>query len=593
MKIVTVSQMKEIERETNRSGTSYEMMMENAGSGVAQAITDRLDPDGRSIVVLVGPGNNGGDGLVAGRLLAEAGARVTFYLLKPRTEGDSNFARVRQLNLPTITVDKDENGERLHEIVAAADVVVDALLGTGVDRPIGGALRSVLERTVAALGANRDSRAALTKRPTLPGQLGVVAPIFPLVVAVDCPTGLDCDSGLLDPATIPADVTVTFGAPKVGLYRFPGAAATGELVIADIGSPADLPVLVESRLELATAASVRALLPPRPLDAHKGTFGKVLIVAGSINYTGAAALAAEAAYRCGSGLVTLAIPGILHAPLAARLAEATFLLLPHEMGAITEDAVPILIDSLEDFDALLVGPGLGQDHRTRIFLQRLFGGRAPAKGRIGFVPSSVGATSGRPQVLPPVVVDADGLNLLADMESWPTLLPSKSVLTPHPGEMARLLKCSRDTVMEDRIAVAQAAAAEWDQIVVLKGAFTVVAAPDGMTSLIPFANPALATAGSGDVLAGVISAMLGMGLESYQAAVVGAFLHGAAGEMAAADIGARGVMAGDLAIFLAAVLDRMECCRGGVAPNRSARYGQLGAHSLRRYPRQRNSEWPC
>jgi len=247
------------------------------------------------------------------------------------------------------------------------------------------------------------------------------------------------------------------------------------------------------------------------------------------------------------------------------MAEATFLLLPHEMGAITEDAVPILIDSLEDCDALLVGPGLGQDHRTRLFLQRLFSGRAAAKGQIGFVPSSVSASSGRPQVLPPVVVDADGLNLLAEMESWPSLLPSKSVLTPHPGEMARLLKCSRDTVMEDRIAVAQAAAAEWDQIVVLKGAFTVVAAPDGMTSLIPFANPALATAGSGDVLAGVISALLGMGLESYRGAVAGAFLHGAAGEAAAAEIGARGVMAGDLPIFVAAVLDQIDCGRNGVA----------------------------
>jgi hydroxyethylthiazole kinase-like uncharacterized protein yjeF len=284
-----------------------------------------------------------------------------------------------------------------------------------------------------------------------------------------------------------------------------------------------------------------------------------MIVAGSINYTGAAALAGEAAYRAGAGLVTLAVPGILHGPLAARLAETTFLLLPHEMGAITEDAVPIVTESLDGYDALLIGPGLGRDQKTCAFLKALLtGGRSSAKGRIGFRASSLTAgAADQPPTLPPMIIDADGLNILSELEDWPSLLPPYCVLTPHPGEMARLIGCPSDTIAVDRIGVAREAAADWRQIVVLKGAFTVVAEPDGQTTLLPFAEPALATAGSGDVLAGAIAASLGMGLSPYQAAVAGAFLHGASGQMAAEEIGRLGVMAGDLPLFLAAVLDKM------------------------------------
>jgi hydroxyethylthiazole kinase-like uncharacterized protein yjeF len=301
------------------------------------------------------------------------------------------------------------------------------------------------------------------------------------------------------------------------------------------------------------------LFPPRPLNAHKGTCGKVMIVAGSINYTGAAALAGEAAYRAGAGLVTLAVPGVLHGPLASRLAEATFVLLPHEMGAITEDAVPIVIESLGGYDALLIGPGLGRDQKTCGFLRALVTGeRSTMRGRIGFRSSSVAAgPAGQPLTMPPMVIDADGLNLLSELDDWPRLLPPNCVLTPHPGEMARLVGCSSDSIAADRIGTAQEAAAEWGQVVVLKGAFTVVAAPGGQTTLLPFAEPALATAGSGDVLAGAIAALLGMGLRPYQAAVAGAFLHGASGQAAAAEIGRRGVIAGDLPLFLATVLDEI------------------------------------
>jgi len=557
MKVVTVSQMQAIERETDAAGISYEQMMESAGRGVAQAIIDWVDVDGRLTVILVGPGNNGGDGLVAGRYLAQAGAKVVFYLLTPRTADDPNYARILEMKLPVTLATNDTTGETLHEMAVAADIVVDALLGTGVDRPISGTLGTMLERSAQALDQNRRRRAANAVRPLAPSQPSCQPAALPLVVAVDCPSGLNCDTGALDPLAIPANLTITFASPKMGQFLFPGAAALGHLLVADIGVPADLPAVQQLTLDLATAENLRDLLPPRPLDAHKGTFGKVMIAAGSINYTGAAALAAEAAYRAGVGLATLAVPAAIHAPLAARLVEATFILLPHDMGVINESAAPLLLKALDGYDALLIGPGLGRDEKTRIFLQELLAGKkAPSRGRIGFIPDQRNQ-AGDAYSLPPLVLDADGLNLLSELDDWPNSLPSGSILTPHPGEMARLLDCQRGEIAADRIGVARQAAVDWEQIVVLKGAFTVVASPDGRTALLPFANSALATAGSGDVLAGAILAFLGIGLEPYHAAVVGAFLHGAAGERAAQEIGNSGVVAGDLPIFLASVLAEM------------------------------------
>lgn len=561
MKVVTVAQMRAIERETDAAGVSYAQMMENAGRGVARAILDRVEVEGRSVVVLVGPGNNGGDGLVAGRYLAQAGARVSFCLSRPRPADDTNYAQVREMALPVTVAPNDRAGKRLQDAVSEADIVVDALLGTGVERPVKGPLKKMLLRCGQALKDNRDRRLGASGSAVSPTTPSHRPAGIPLVIAVDCPSGLNCDTGALDPAALPADLTVTFAAPKVGQFRFPGAAAIGELVVVDIGSDESLQAVQSIELELATADQVRRWLPRRPPDAHKGTFGRVMIAAGSVNYTGAAALAGAGAYRAGAGLVTLAVPSSIHAPLAAQLAEATYVLLPHDMGAMNEDAAKVLLEALGDlaYDALLIGPGLGRDEKTGLFLKSLLAGReAAARKRIGFFQGAPGAGERDAPDLPPLVVDADGLNLLAETDGWADHLPPNCVLTPHPGEMARLLKCEREEVTSERLGVAQRAAASWGQIVVLKGAFTVVAAPDGRTTLIPFANPALATAGSGDVQAGAIAGMLAQGLEPYQAAVAGAFLHGAAGQKAAQEIGRAGVAAGDLPIFLAAALAEME-----------------------------------
>jgi NAD(P)H-hydrate epimerase len=373
----------------------------------------------------------------------------------------------------------------------------------------------------------------------------------PLVVGVDGPTGLAYESGELDDKAISADLTVTFAYPKVGHFRFPGAGALGELVVAGIGID---PSLAEDvALEVVTPTMVRGWLPSRPRDAHKGTFGKAMIVAGSVNYTGAAYLAGAAATRAGAGLVTLALPSAIHSAVAAHLAEATFVLLPHAMGVLSPEASGVLRDALEGYDVLLIGPGLSREEEAAAFLERVLG--REERGSLGFLRSEQPAAARSD--LPPLVIDADGLNILSGLENWPERLPDGTVLTPHPGEMARLMACPIAEVQEDRLAVARSRAVEWSQVVVLKGAHTVVAAPDGRTVIEPFANPGLATAGTGDVLAGTIAALRAQGLEAFEAAAAGAYLHGLAGEVAREERGAVGMVAGDVLALLPEALRRL------------------------------------
>ncbi len=545
MKLLSVAEMRLVEKASDKAGHSYAEMMQRAGQAVAEAVCERLDVKDRRVLVLVGPGNNGGDGLVAAKALAAAGARVVCYLLKPRdAEKDKVLRPVQEAGLPIVAAADDNKREKLERLAREADVVVDSALGTGARLPIRGALAKALTlvQEVVAERKQEERRRPLTS-------LGAPAPSSgtprPFVVAVDGPSGLDFDSGALSKVSLGADLTVTFGWPKVGHLSFPGACAVGELIVADIGIDPEL--ASDSALDAADSDMVRDLLPDRPIDAHKGTFGKALIVAGSINYTGAASLAASAAARCGAGLVTLALPGAIHASVAARLAEATYLLLPHELGVVSGEAVRVVAGRLGEYQALLVGPGLGQEQETRDFILSLLcgGGR---KGRMGFVSEEEGERAS--SSLPPLVVDADGLNALAELEGWHERLPADTILCPHPGEMARLMGGKISDVQSDRVKTARSKASEWGHVVVLKGAYTVVAAPDGRTVVQPFANPALATAGTGDVLAGAIVALRAQGLEAFAAAVAGAYLHGMAGELASRQIGKAGVVAGDIAARL-------------------------------------------
>ena len=581
MKIANTQEMRDLEQATDASGHTYAAMMEAAGNAVG-IIAEKMILGGaeKNVLLLVGPGNNGGDGLVAARFLLEAGHQVTVYVWKRDIRGDDNLRRLkrRRRGIAILWADNDQGYAKLREEVKRADLVVDALLGTGAARPIEGTLAVLL----AVVREELDSRwhppfmdlpvpYGMPRFPLVEAQsLGIRQPPgldpeewvadfeldyeedegeddtepwpedddyleesqprwpVPPVLAVDCPSGLNCDTGALDPATLPAHVTVTFGLPKWGQLQYPGAGACGVLSVADIDL---LPVRVAELLaELVVPATVRRWLPVRPADANKGTFGKALIVAGSLNYTGAAYLSGAAAARAGVGLATLAIPAPLHASLAGALPEVTWLPLPGPNGVHSSDGLPHLLSRLSGYDALLIGPGLTTTDEARQFVEALFseGGLSP------------NAWMGR------LVVDADALNILATLPDWPSRLPTWCILTPHPGEMARLTGESVAEINAQRIHTARRWSAAWGQVVVLKGAHTVIAGPDGRLAVLPFAIPTLATAGSGDVLAGAIVAMLAQGMHPFEAAACGAYVHGHAGLLIARSIGVAGATARDI-----------------------------------------------
>jgi len=477
---------------------------------------------------LVGPGNNGGDALVALEQLAFEGWRARAYLVKRKP--DDLVKRLEAAGGEIVHAEADEKFDALATFIETSDLLLDGLLGTGVKLPLKPEMAQVMETANQVLDVLDEP---------------------PFVVAVDCPSGVDCDTGQAADECILADLTVTMAAVKQGLLQLPAFELVGDLQVVDIGLPDELPALEAVKTEAAERDLVAGLLPSRPLDAHKGTFGTALVVAGSASYTGAALLSGRAAYRAGAGLVTLAVPAMLHGALAGQFPEATWALLPHERGGIAREAVEALSRQFGRATAMLLGPGFGTEDTTRDFLHDLLTGKSVPKknaARIGFLPSDgAGAGESAPGELPPLVVDADGLRLLSKLDGWPALLPAPAVLTPHPGEMAALTGLSTEAIQADRLAIAARFSAEWGHVVVLKGAFTVVASPQGEATVIPVASPALARAGSGDVLAGLIVGLRAQGLEAYDAAVAGAWIHAQAGLLAAEDLGSNAsVLAGDI-----------------------------------------------
>jgi len=373
---------------------------------------------------------------------------------------------------------------------------------------------------------------------------------------------VDCDSGEVADETIAADLTVTMAAVKQGLLKLPAFEYIGDLEVVDIDLPQDLPSLKDFKAEVADPDSVAALLPERALDSHKGTFGTALIAAGSINYTGAVLLAGEAAYRVGAGLVTMAIPAALHGTLAGRFPEATWVLLPHEMGVISSNGAEVLAKNFERASALLIGPGFGTENSTKEFIENILEGKYLSKKnaqRIGFVRQETEKNEENNTKLPPMVIDADGLKLLAKISDWQKKIPAQAILTPHPGEMSVLTGLSKEEIQENRQEIASKYAKEWGHVVVLKGAFTVIASPDGQMTVIPVASPALARAGTGDVLAGLIVGLRAQGLEAFDAAVAGAWIHAQAGLYAADDLGTTAsVLAGDVLDSISDVISDLE-----------------------------------
>jgi len=506
VKLVTVEQMRAAEQAAAEAGMPERDLMENAGLAAAQEAWMAVGAmEGRGIVILAGPGNNGGDGLVAARHLAEWGASVAVYLLRPRAEDDEVWRATLEAAVPHLIASEDEDFAGLEEWLGQSTCVVDALLGTGVARPIAGDLAEVLARL-------RTVRAGAMR---------------PQLIALDLPTGVDPDTGYADPATVPADLTIAFGFPKVGLYSMPARSIVGRVMPVDIG----LPPTIGLPYEEVGFRETQSAMPARPLDAHKGTFGRAVVAAGSRRYPGAARLAAEAAARSGAGLVVIAAPEIVQPIVAQGLPDAVHEPLPSTEGALDGEAARVLLRALDGATSLLVGPGLSHTRHTEEFVRSLLAGLETAPGA---------------SQLRGLVLDADALNVLAVTPGWHERLTLPHVLTPHPGEMSRLTGRSSAEVQSNRLRSAVEYAVTTSSVVVLKGACTVVASPDGRARISAAANPMLATAGTGDVLAGLIAGLIAQGVEPFDAASAGVYLHADAGRLVTEEHGTASGLAQDL-----------------------------------------------
>lgn len=503
MKIVTPEQMRDLERQASALGVSEESLMENAGLATARRIANLCEGiRGRRVVILVGAGNNGGDGLVAARFLADWGALVTLYMTSPQRRQD-RFEECRARRIRVIEASEDPDNWQLGSYCELADVIVDSILGIGSNReinePILSILRSIRKLTEKRFGTH--------------------------LVAIDVPTGVDSDTGFCTEDVFPATLTLALGAPKIGLFRFPGASFSGRVETLSIGIPNDL--YGNFPVDLMDPVLASSCLPPRPRNAHKGSFGTLLVVGGSEAFIGAPILSSAAGYRSGVGLVELAAPRIVQQIAGHKLLEQIHTPLGNEgNGTLDSSSSGLVCERLTAASAGVIGPGLGASEAVRGFLSSLLLERPPANT--------------------PIVLDADALNILSSYPNWYERITNPTVLTPHPGEMARLLNASVDEIQADRLGTAIRSANRWNKIVVLKGAHTVVAAPSGNSAISPFATPLLATAGTGDVLAGLIGGLIAQGAEPYAAAVAGVYIHASSGRSYEGVFGDQGLLASDL-----------------------------------------------
>lgn len=502
-KIITAAQMQELDRRTiTEARIPGTTLMERAGSGVVSCLEQVLGaPRGKVVTIVCGKGNNGGDGFVVARLLHRRHAKVRVLAMAPVSELSRDAATmyrqfVRAAGKSAVRLYTSKS--QAQSLLCDSDILVDALLGTGLSSEVAGRYGEAIDNINEA------------GRP---------------VVAVDLPSGLHADTGTILGRAVRASLTVTFGLPKLGLYQNHGIDLAGLVSLVDIGIPQAYIDAVQSRTTLITPAFVRASLPARRPSSHKGTFGHAGIIAGSVGKTGAAAMAANAAIRVGAGLVTVAIPSSVNDVLEAKLFEAMTVPMPETKArTLSRTAFDRLASFIAARTAIAIGPGLSTHPETVELVQALV-----------------------KQLDRPSILDADALNALAGRASLLTECKTPPILTPHPGEMARLeIDATPQSVNADRIGAAVRFARERGVFVVLKGARTVIARPDGAVAICPTGNPGMATAGTGDVLTGMIVGLLAQGLPSWEAACVGPYLHGYAGDLAASAKGQAGLIAGDV-----------------------------------------------
>jgi hydroxyethylthiazole kinase-like uncharacterized protein yjeF len=513
--LVSAATMRALDRHTiDKLGVPSDLLMESAGRSVASEVLSSLAEQASSgeVCVVCGGGNNGGDGLVAARHLALLGVPTRVVLLTDpeRLRGDaaSNLARARALGLDI------SYGNEASSPLPSRGVVVDAIFGTGLSREVAGPAAEMILAINAARAACRD------------GALRVLS--------VDVPSGLDSDTGQPQGQAVRADSTVTMGLPKLGLVLEPGRALAGQIVVARIGI-ADVAPGVRSDAELWSPLAAGRALPARPVDGHKGRFGHVLLVAGSAGKTGAAALSATAAGRAGAGLVTLACPASLNPILEVKCTEAmTAPLADTTAGELSAAAEHAVLALAAERDVVAMGPGVGRSEETQALMRGL-----------------------ARRIERPLVIDADGLFAFADDPSALKARRAPTILTPHPGEAARLLGRSAGAVNRDRVGTARELARMTGAVVILKGAGTVSADPDGRIVVNPTGGSYLATGGTGDVLTGVVAAFLAQGQAALESAAAAAYLHGASADRLVTRMGRAGLLAEDVAHELPAAAEAL------------------------------------
>jgi NAD(P)H-hydrate epimerase len=525
--LFTAAEMRALDaRAIGELGIPGTRLMEAAGTGAARLIIRQLGPvRGRRVAIVCGKGNNGGDGFVVARRLRAAGARVRVALVARRAEvrGDAAWALGRWRG-PVLEIAAEPDLPGLARLLAGAEVIVDALLGTGVTGGARGLVAAAIEAINRAAGPAGPAPARTRRSPRPRTGVASGARSAPVVVALDLPSGLSADRGEIVEPVVRAALTATFAGRKRSLCLHPSAERAGRVEVIPIGVPEE-EVARGIQTFLLEASDVRPWLRRRPADAHKGTYGHLLVVAGSVGRTGAAALAGRAAVRTGVGLCTIATPASQQPIVAALGMEPMTERLPETPRAtLAREARAAVLRLAERTDALALGPGLSTDGETQDLVRDLVA-----------------------EVRLPMVIDADGLNALAGRLEVVRGAPAPRLLTPHPGEMARLLGLTVPEVQADRIELVRRAAGQAGAWIVLKGAGSAIGAPDGRVYVNPTGNPAMATGGSGDVLTGMAGALLARRLEPLAALLCAVYLHGLAGDLAAEAIGGEGLAAGDIA----------------------------------------------
>jgi ADP-dependent NAD(P)H-hydrate dehydratase / NAD(P)H-hydrate epimerase len=515
MKLVTAAQMRELDkRSIGELGIPGIVLMENAGAGGASIIMETLHVQAADGVCIVcGTGNNGGDGFVIARHLWNNGYEVEIYIIgeAEQIKGDAriNYEIAEKFGLPITEVTGPEEMDILRQDLTSFGLIVDALFGTGLDREVRGIFREVIE--------------AINEAQTK-------------VFSVDIPSGLNSDTGQPMGVAVFADLTGTFAYAKVGQFTYPGYLYCGDVYIVDISIPGFFEEDVYLSTSVLDTDEFFHLFAPRSSASHKGDFGHLLVVGGYPGMTGAPALSSLAALRCGAGLCTLAVPKDLNLAMEAKLTEVmTKSLTQTEQGGLSSAAASEIRALLKGKTALALGPGMGTSEEARRLLADLL-----------------------PAVDVNIVIDADGLNNLVGQLDLLRRCPMEVILTPHPGEMARLTGKTTKEVMSDRVGVARSFAEKNQVYVVLKGARSVVAAPDGRVWINVTGNPGMATAGAGDVLTGVIAGLLAQPFKPLDCVLAGTYIHGQAGDLAADRLGEKGLIASDILNDLPAAIKSIE-----------------------------------